>query len=183
MNIVAYFLKRPLVGNLTVFLLSLVGLLTLFHLNRAGYPNVEFDIIKITTIYPGASAEDVETNVTHEIEKELKEVDGLERVESSSLENVSLVYVFIDTDVPETDRVKDEIARAVDRVSDLPQDIDGEPVLKELRSSNVAVMELAISGQVPEMDLRKVARDLEDTYGVILYQEQADRYLLRIRGS
>ena len=110
-----YLLRRPLVANLAVILVAIIGILTVFRLNRAGYPNVDFDIMKITTIYPGASAEDVEINVTKPIEDELKEVNGIDRMESTSLENISLIYVVIDTDAPDSDRVKDDVARAVDR--------------------------------------------------------------------
>ncbi len=162
MILVEFFLKRPKIANLLVILIVLVGSLTLTRLNRAGYPEVDFNILRVTTIYPGASAEDIEINVTKKIEDELEDVDGLEKVLSSSLEDISLVYAFVDADASDPDWVKDEISRAVDRVSDLPAEIDGKPSIKELRSSNVAVLELAIQGDVPEKQLRKVAEDLED---------------------
>lgn len=162
MQLTNYILKKPLVANLITMLIILIGILSFFQLKQSTYPNVDFDILKITTLYPGASAEDVEINVTNVIEDELETVDNIDKVMSSSLENLSIIYVFMDTNSPNIERAKDEVARAVDRVSDLPPEVDEKPIIKELRSTNVAIIELAIVGHADEKTLRKVAKDLEE---------------------
>jgi len=162
MNLTRFFLKKPIITNLATVLILFIGLLVLNNLNQSTYPNVDFDIIKITTLYPGASAEDVEVNVTNAIEEELEKVDDIDKILSSSLENLSIIYVFVDTNAPNIERVKDEIGRAVDRVSNLPQEVDEKPHMKELRSTNVAVIEIGILGDAPEGVLRKIAKDFED---------------------
>lgn len=161
MKLNEYILKKPVVANLLSIMIVVMGVMTLFNLKRATYPQVDFDIIKITTVYPGAAAEDVEINVTNKIEDELKELDGIDEILSSSLENLSLIYVFVDPDASNIDRVKDDISRAVDRVNELPDEVDEKPEIQELKSSNVAVIELAISGDTDEATLRKIAKDLE----------------------
>ena len=57
--------------------LVLLGLVTSMHINRDQYPTVDFGRLFITTFYPGASAEEVELNVSNKIEEELKSVDHI----------------------------------------------------------------------------------------------------------
>ena len=134
----------------------------MFQIKRSTYPDVEFDIMMIQTTYPGASAEDVEINVTKKIEDEIKEVRDIEKYLSNSIENFSVVYVWIDQEADDRDQVKDGIRRAVDQVTDLPIEVTEKPQVQELKSSNVAVQEISISGSAPEFVLRKFARDLEE---------------------
>lgn len=157
-----FFLKKKVLANLITVFIVAAGIVSLLHIKRATYPNVEFDILKIATTYPGASAEDVEINVTKKIEDEIMQVSDIDKVLSNSLENLSLIYVWVDSDSDDKDQVKDEIRRAVDRVGDFPEEVDTKPQIQELKSSNVAVIELAISGDVAEEVLRKIAKDFED---------------------
>lgn len=162
-TLIEFFIKRPLLVNLISVLILLVGLLTLSGLNRATYPKVNFDIMKVTTEYPGASAEDVEINVTRKIEKELGSVQGIDYIKSISLENISTLYVFIDLNYKDTQIVKDDIRDAVERVTELPEEVTKRPYIDELKSSNVAVIELAVSMEkLSEEQAREVAKDLEE---------------------
>jgi len=153
--------KKVLVNLLTVFIVA-IGIMLLTKINRATYPHVEFDILKITTTYPGASAEDVEVNVTKKIEDEIKNVRGLDKYLSNSLENLSIIYVWVDPDADDRGQVKDDLRRAVDRVSTLPEEVKDKPLIDELKSSNVAVIEVAVSGDADEYVLRRIAKDLEE---------------------
>jgi len=163
MKITQFFIDRPTLSNLLTLLIILVGLMSFFNLNRATYPTINFDILRVSTEYPGAATEDVEVNVTHKIEEELKEVQGLDRIRSVSFENLSLVYVFIDMDNPKPEQVKRDIRRAVDRVTDFPVEVRSRPEITEIRSTNVAVIELGVVGEgVAELKLREVALDLQD---------------------
>ena len=130
--------KKVLVKLLTIFVV-LAGLMMITKIKRATYPNVEFDIFKITTVYPGASARDVEIHVTKKIEDEIKSVRDIDRVRSFSIENLSVVYVWIDLTASDSDEVKQDLRRAVDRVVDLPIEVDQKPVVDEIKSSNVVL--------------------------------------------
>lgn len=161
-EVIQFFLnKKVLVSLITIFVVA-TGILSLTRLKRATYPDVDFDILKITTTYPGASAEDVEVNVTKKIEDEIKTVRDYEKIRSNSLENFSIIYVWVDPNADDPEQVKDDIRRAVDRVPDLPEEVKDKPVIDELKSSNVAVIEVAVSGNVPERVLRKISKDLEE---------------------
>lgn len=161
-KIASYFIHRPRVANLILLLIVLAGILSAFSLRRQGYPAIDFDIMKITTEYPGASAEDVEVNVTDPIEDELIEVEDIDEIVSMSMENLSLIFVYINPDSSDSSKVKGDIRDAVDRVSDLPQQVTEKPRVEEIRTTNTPVMEVAITGDVPENELRAYARALEN---------------------
>ena len=84
----------------------MLGLNSARTLKRDIIPEVDFVEMIITTTYPGASLEDVELNVTNKIEDELGSVTGIERINSISLENISVINVTIDINVKDLDKVK-----------------------------------------------------------------------------
>lgn len=146
----------------------LMGGITAFRMNREAFPNIDFDIIIITTIYPGASPREVEKLITNPIEEAVKEVDGIKEYTSSSIENRSGVAVFIDPDVDDTQSVIDDIKSAVDRVDDLPDDAE-QPLFIEIGTDRTPVIEVGLGriqkdGKylITERELRDQARILED---------------------
>lgn len=143
-------------------LIILAGIITIFSLPRQDSPNVNFNILSIVTFYPGASPADVEINITDLLEDELEQVDGIEKMNSYSIEGMSSIYIQIDPDNSDPKQVKDDIKSAVDRVSDLPKEVENRPYIEELKSTDFPVLEVAIIGDnIEEGVLRKIAKDME----------------------
>jgi len=165
-----FFIDRPLVANTVTIMTLLLGAITLPNINRNTFPPVDFGELTITTRFLGASAEDVERTVTNKIEKELKGIDGIKRMQSTSVENVSLIHIAIDIDTADTDEVKDKIQKALDRVTDLPPEVTDRPVIFELESDTFPVMEVGLGGDIPYRELLAIAKrfekKLEDLRGV-----------------
>ncbi|MAW06826.1 MAG: hypothetical protein CME61_00940, partial [Halobacteriovoraceae bacterium] len=162
LNLTKIFLDRPLVANLLTVLILIAGLMSLFSLKKSTYPEVNFDVYVITTVYPGASPEEVEVKVTNKIEDNILGIEGLDRVISFSSENYSSVIVWVDLNYKFPEKAKDEIYRAVDRVSDLPKEILRRPEIEEIGASNVPVIEMGITGDVSETELRKISKGLKE---------------------
>ena len=59
-NLLTLLIKRPRIIHLLLLFVFLVGIVNLITIKRVGYPRVDFGIVSVTTVYPGASAEDVE---------------------------------------------------------------------------------------------------------------------------
>ena len=161
-KIAEYFIRKPRVASLVLFLIVFMGIITFTGLRRQGDPTIDFDIMTITTEYPGASPEDVEVNVTDPIEDQLKDVEDIDELMSVSMENVSVITVIINPDSLDVERVKDDVKDAVERVTDLPSQVTDKPKVSEIRSTNLPVMEIAILGSAPEIELRQYAKDLEN---------------------
>ncbi len=168
---IRFFAQRSTVANVFTFMVVLLGLSTMAQIQRDNFPSVDFAEMVITTRYPGASPRDVELNVTNKIEEELKEVDGLKRVTSFSMENISVINVEIDLDTKDKDKAKTDVRDAVSRTTDLPSEVDGQPAVMEITTATgIPIIEVGLSGDIPYAELRDYARRaekvLEDIPGV-----------------
>jgi multidrug efflux pump subunit AcrB len=159
---IRFFANQPTLAYVLTFLIVFMGISSLTVIQRDNFPSVDMLEMTVTTRYPGASPEDVELNVTNEIEEELKEVDGIERYTSFSMENISIVHIWIDRETRDTNKVKTDIRDAVSRVSSLPVEVDEDPVVEEITTSaSIPVIEVGLTGDVPYSLLRTVARRAE----------------------
>lgn len=165
-----FFAERPLMAYLISILIILLGASTLLTIKRDHFPSVEFGEILISTQYPGASPEDVELMVTNEIEKEIREVSGIKRYRSFSMENVSLVHVIVDADEKDQAKVVRNVREAVSRVTNLPKEVTQSPLVTELGTAIFPMIEIGITGSVPYEELREISRNfkkkLENLKGV-----------------
>jgi multidrug efflux pump subunit AcrB len=162
-NIFKFFIERPKLVNMVLILVFVMGMLSFVNLKRNALPNVDFKMMFVTTIYPGASPKDVEVNVTIPLEEQIQKVSGIKQMNSYSSENFSNVFVELDPNVKDLDKVKDDVVKAVERVSGLPAEIKEKPIITELKSDIFPVFEISLRGNysVSELELRKYAKTLE----------------------
>ncbi|HMV41612.1 MAG TPA: efflux RND transporter permease subunit [Leptospiraceae bacterium] len=168
-KVIEYFLSKSLLLNLLTVLIILVGSYKALTMNREAFPNINFDIVTVTTIYPGASPAEVEKLVTKPIEDSIKSVDGIKEYRSASIENRSGIVITIDPNAPDTQKVVDDIKSAVDRTEDLPED-SKKPIVQEVTSSRNPVIEINVgvkadaSGKpvLTEKQFKEKAKQLED---------------------
>lgn len=142
-TIVRYLIHRPLQVHLIVIFIVILAIASLGRIQRVGLPLVDMGEVRIMTVYPGASPEDVELNVTRKIEEALQEVQGIEEFRSESMENLSTIIVRLD---PESDfeEVQDDIRRAVDRVGDLPEEVTEDPIIVVLDTADMTIYEIGL---------------------------------------
>ena len=176
-----FFAERHILATVITIMIVLLGISTLMGIKRDIYPQVDFGMMSIMTRYPGASPEDVELNVTNKIEEELKTVTGIERTTSISMENISAILVSIDIDASDQDDIKDEIREAVGRVADFPSEVTESPLVTEISSSMVDVIEVGLSGDIPYGELREHARLLEKKLKNVSGVARLDRFGYRFR--
>ena len=105
-RLVAFFLDRPIVVKLVIFAVTILGINSIAHMQKEGFPNITFKQVFITVVYPGASAEDVEKNVTIPIEEKLGEVTGIEELFSTSSEGMATIVAEVDEDATKSDLKK-----------------------------------------------------------------------------
>ena len=133
-----------------VITLSLVffGLMGLKRMKSETYPNVSMALATVTTYYRGASAEDIEIKITKPLEDEIKSVAGLKDVKSTSQIGLSKIVIRIDQDNPDvnTKEVITDIQKAIDRTTNLPQDLRVAPKFLEIKSEEMPVFQIAVTG-------------------------------------
>ncbi len=167
--IIDYFLHRSLFVNLLTFLLVISGLWTILNTNREAFPQVEYDIVSIVTIWPGASSQDIEKLITNPFERSIKGVGGIRKYRSSSIEGRSSISVTIDPDVDDTQKVIDDIRNAIDNTKDIPDDTE-EPSIIEITTSTIPVIQWSLARvkdkkgnyQTSYKELRDLAEILEN---------------------
>lgn len=164
MKLVEFSVKHSLFVNLLSIFLVVAGLVSMFQLRREAFPDVSFDRVIVATVYKGASAEEVEKLVTTKLERELREVDDIKDIYSSSIEGISTITLEIDIDAKNKSKVVNDIQKAVDRVTDLPGEIDERPVVTEITSGKIPVIKVSLSGDLNEFELRKWVDTLKDNF-------------------
>lgn len=163
MNFLAYFANRQFLARIITVMVLFTGAVSLTQLNLQEYPDVAMDTAEIETFYPGATAQDVELNITNPIEKELRSVDGIAYFISESSEGRSYIEVEYQPDEDATVILRD-IQQAVDRVGNLPKDIDAPPVVTQQKTSSLDVYHFGVSlseSNLDEASLQHYAYQLE----------------------
>ncbi len=163
-KIIKYLMDQKLLVNLLVVLLIIAGMVSLGSINREAFPDVNFDMVSITTIYPGASPDELEQLITIPLEKRLKEVGDIDKVRSYNIENVSVIVVYIEDEASDKEQTVQDIKDAVSLEDKLPQTAQ-KPVVREIKLDKKFIMDLAIYGTkpgTPYASIRKVADSMED---------------------
>lgn len=155
-----FFASRSFLARVLTAIVLMIGAGSLSVISLQEYPDVAFAEVEITTIYPGASAQDIELNITNKIEKELKIVEGITKYNSTSSDGRSYINVELDESYDLNKTVRD-IQQAVDRVDGLPKDIKNPPIVTQKSTSSLEVMTFGVVGGDGAEDLQRYSRDLE----------------------
>ena len=115
MKLSDFSVKNSLLVNLVSFFIIIVGFYSMMQMKREAFPPVNYDIVTVTSVWPGAPTEDVEKFVTIPIEKELKSVSGIDEITSKTDEGLSEIGITLDPGTKDKKKVVSDIQRAVDR--------------------------------------------------------------------
>src|SRR5688572_13340188 len=108
-------IKRPVFTIMVTVALLVLGLVGLSRLGTDLFPDVQFPVVVVTTVYPGAGPSDVENQVTKPVEDSVVSLNGIDRVRSFSREGVSTVLVLfkLETNVQQAAiEVRERVAQA-----------------------------------------------------------------------
>ena len=157
---IRFFVDNVLFGDILTVVVIGLGIAGLFKIRREIFPNVNFDIVSVRTIFPAATPVEVEKLITNVIEQELQEVDGIKKIQSFSLEGMSDIVIFLDPDRVSAEKGKSNIQDVVDRLTGLPEAAK-KPVVTAIESKQGPIIEVSVAGNLDELELRKAARLLE----------------------
>ncbi|MGB5267009.1 MAG: efflux RND transporter permease subunit, partial [Polyangiales bacterium] len=160
MSIPAFAVRQPVLVNLVAISAVLVGAMVMDDMHRESLPTLPTGWGNITTIYVGASPEEIEQLVTIPIENAVGDVDKVEEIWGVSKEGVSYVSFHLDDDVEDITSAIMEISNEINRLDDLPVDAE-RPVVREVKV-DFPTIAVAVRGEVPEVVLRQVGKDLAD---------------------
>ena len=168
----ARFLQNHTLANLSFGLVLLLGSIAYLEMPREQDPSVNFNWVEISTVWPGASAEDVEKRVTDPLEDGIAKVADIRFVSSTSRPGVSSIVIrFNDIDADRFDkRMNDLRGEIQSQQKELPLE-SRQPDIYEITSANTFPMAtLAVTGIAVDEALRKTAidtrKDIERMAGV-----------------
>jgi len=139
-----------------------IGVLSVIGMQRDQFPAVDFEILAVTTAYPGASPEDVEKSVTNVIENELLSVSGIKEITSTSREGISSIIVTLEADLKDVTAVKNDVRNAVNRVKSFPEEVTDLPQVVDFNITEFPIITINIDGANSDYALaRQITDDLE----------------------
>ncbi len=157
-QIITYFIKYPITGNVLTVVILLMGMFGLTSLKSTFFPETESKLIAINLVYPGASPEEIEEGVVNKIEDNLKGLSGIDRVSSVSRENAGVVTVEIKRGY-DIDLMLQDVKNAVDRIPSFPVSLEPPVVFKQ--EFLTVALNFAISGDVDLPTLKRYGREVE----------------------
>ena len=169
-SLIQFFLDRSMLVKLIFLSVIAFGLNQMFTIQKEGFPAVDLNKVTVSTLYRGASAEDVELNVTTKLEEELREVDGLYEVTSTSRENFSSIIIQADEDANARALtvIVNDIKQAIDQTRDLPLDLDELPVVDVISTADTPIISINLFGEHSKLRdiLPVLERSIETLPGV-----------------
>ena len=150
--------RKPISTVLLFVGVMVFGLFSLSRLSVDQYPEIEIPQISVITMYPGANAADIETNITRVLEDNLNTVNNLKKLTSKSQDNVSMITVEFEygSDLNEgANEIRDVVSRVQ---SMLPDEVD-YPTIFKFSTSMMPIMMLAVTAEESYPALSKILDD------------------------
>ncbi len=170
MKIAEISIKRPSLVIVVFTALTLLGLLSYFSLGYELLPKFSPNVVSIQTIYPGASPSEVENSVTKKIEDAVSSMENVKKINSTSLEGVSIVIVTL-TEKAKVDLALNDAQRKVNAIlSTLPTDVK-TPSLSKFSLDDMPIITISAVAKMSDVDLydlidQKIAPVLSRVSGV-----------------
>ena len=151
---------RTIIIILTISL-SLGGLYSYLTIPKESFPSIAIPNIVISSVYPGASPDDIESLITQPIEQEIQGLNGITEIRSFSLQGYSNIQIEFDPDVS----IDDALQRTRDKVdiakSEMPGDLE-DPTVSEIDLTEFPIMSINLSAPYSLARLKDVAENLAD---------------------
>ncbi len=163
-GIVAWWARNPVAGNLMMIACVACGFMSYFMMEKEFWPAGRGDAVLINAVWPGASPEDMESQVVVRIEEATADLDGIDWVRSRAGEGFGWVRLFAK---PGTDVnvLTSEVKTRVDAISTLPQGLEPPQVAREVQRNWSIIM--SVHGNASEKVLRDTAMKLRDRIALL----------------
>jgi HAE1 family hydrophobic/amphiphilic exporter-1 len=155
MSIYSASVKRPVTTILIFVALIVIGLYSLVKLPVDLYPEIELPFVTVMTTYPGASASDIESNVTRPLEDALNSVSNLKELTSTSSDGISVIFLNFEYG-SNLDEAMNDIRSNLNFVTSfLPEDAE-DPTIIKFNSSMMPIIFYAITAKESYAGLEKI---------------------------
>ena len=150
--------KRPIMTSLCFAAVIIFGIFSLIKLPIDLYPDIDTNTIMVMTYYNGASANDIENNVTRPLENTLNSVEHLKHITSNSRENVSVITLQFEYGY-DIDALTNNVRDKLDMVSNSLPDEAQKPILFKFSTDMIPIMMLSVQAKESQQALYKILDD------------------------
>ncbi len=162
--------KRPVFATMLILSLVVVGAFSFMSLGVDLFPKIDFPTITVTVVNPGASPQEIETEITEKVEEAVNTISGIDELRSTSIEGISQVFVqfVLEKDVNVAAQEVENRVQTV--IPNLPQTAE-QPTVQKLDTDAAPVLRISISAprslrEVTETAKNKVKERIESINGV-----------------
>ena len=162
--------KRPVFATMLIMSLVVVGAFSFLSLGVDLFPKIDFPTITITVVNPGASPQEVETEITEKVEEAVNTISGIDELRSSSIEGISQVFVqfVLEKDVNVAAQEVENRVQTV--IPNLPETAE-QPTVQKLDTDAAPVLRISVSApiglrEVTEVAKNKIKERIESVNGV-----------------
>jgi len=159
-GLISLFARHRNAANLVMVLMIIFGVFSMGRINTQFLPSTNIPVITISVAWPGASAEDAESNILELIEPEVRYLNGVDRVTSRAREGSATVALEYEAGIDMKEATR-EVETAVKGVGNLPEDSE-TPVVRQVSARFDRIARLAITGPFSENTLRFYAKKIRD---------------------
>lgn len=158
MSIYESAVKKPIMTSLCFIAIALFGLFSLSKLPIDLYPDIETNTLMVFTYYNGASASDIENNVTRPLENTLNSVEHLKHIKSDSRENVSVITLEFEFGY-DIDDLTNDVRDKLDMVSSSLPDEANTPIIFKFSTDMIPIIVMSVKAEESQSALYKILDD------------------------
>lgn len=158
MSIYGAAVKRPIMTTLCFVAVIIMGLFSLAKLPIDLYPDIDTNTLMVITMYPGASAEDIEQNVTKPLENSLNSVEHLKHITSQSRENTSVITMEFEYGY-DIDVLTNDVRDKLDMVESMLPDDSENPIIFKFSTDMIPICLLSVEAKESMAGLYKILDD------------------------
>ncbi len=155
---IAWMAAHPVAANLAMIVMLIGGLFFMHNSKKEVFPEFAFDAVMVKMTYLGASPEEVEQGIILSIEKAVKNIDNVKKIQSSAHEGYGQVFVILHND-KDIMRIYQDIKTAIDQITTFP--VNAENLSIAIITDKQKVMDLVLYGSVSENVLRDTAESIQ----------------------
>jgi len=162
--------RRPVFATMLILSITVVGAFSFRSLGVDLFPKIDLPTITVTVVNPGASPQEIETEITDKVEGAVNTISGIDELRSTSVEGVSQVFITFLLD-KNADVAAQEVRNKVDLiVNDLPETAE-VPIVQKLDTDATPVLRIAVSAprslrEVTDIADKQIKRQIEPISGV-----------------
>src|SRR5829696_2653551 len=149
--------KRPVFATMLIASLVVVGLFSFLSLGVDLFPKIDFPTVTITVLNPGASPEEIETEITDKVEEEVNTISGIDELRSTSVEGISQVFVQFVRE-KDVNVAAQEVENRVQTVIPNLPDTAKQPTVQKLDTDAAPVLRIVVSAPTNLRDVTQVAK-------------------------